>query len=541
MLSIEQTSSPAYAAAPAGTPWLRSVAILAVYLLLGAFTLSPLLWTTIPPLVDYPNHLARMAVLLHSGDGSPLASNYVAHWRLLPNLAMDLIVPVLAQFLPLETAGRVFIGLTMALLVIGTATLHRALWGRVSLWPLCALLFVYNVVLWFGFLNYLFSLGVVLLAFSAWVATDAGLSPIRLCVFAAVACVIFVFHLFAFGVYGLLVASYEAGKLRTSRDLTKGSLLSLAAAFLHFVPAGFLWLSAASGPQYTAYGSIGARLLAVAAPALFNQPPVLLDVLVLIIGIAVLPALLMAGTLSLSPAMRLPLIVMLIGAVLMPEYASGSWAAHFRLPVALIFTFIASTRRVASRGRAAILLVSAVFVLLGWRVWAVTEHWRSMESRIAELRGAWQAMPAGIRLLTIQSALPPDVHPAALRRLAEGEGPMSYMHLPTLAVIDRGAFVTSLFTGWTPAEPSERNRGMSRILGGILTPDELLARADSQVSPGDYHWIDQLGEPPCCLDWPQHFDFALWIDFGHPPPTLPQALRPWASGSFFHIYRIVAP
>ena len=39
----------------------RNAAIAAAYVLLGALTLSPLLWAGVPPLVDYPDHLARSA------------------------------------------------------------------------------------------------------------------------------------------------------------------------------------------------------------------------------------------------------------------------------------------------------------------------------------------------------------------------------------------------------------------------------------------------------------------------------------------------
>ena len=53
-----------------------------------------------------------MWILVHGSE------NYVANWHLLPTLAMDLIVPPLAQIMPVETAGRLFIALTMALPVI---------------------------------------------------------------------------------------------------------------------------------------------------------------------------------------------------------------------------------------------------------------------------------------------------------------------------------------------------------------------------------------------------------------------------------------
>src|ERR1700691_5191783 len=68
--------------------------LLAAYLVFGALALSPLLWTAVPPLIDFPNHLARMSVLANRDPAAAVTANYVVHWRLLPNLAMDLIVPI---------------------------------------------------------------------------------------------------------------------------------------------------------------------------------------------------------------------------------------------------------------------------------------------------------------------------------------------------------------------------------------------------------------------------------------------------------------
>src|SRR5260370_21201120 len=91
----------------------RSFLILGLYVGLGAVTLSPLLWASVPPLVDYPNHLARMWILLHRTDIPELARHYVVHWRILPDLAMDFVVPVLSTMIPVDLAGHVFLPLTM--------------------------------------------------------------------------------------------------------------------------------------------------------------------------------------------------------------------------------------------------------------------------------------------------------------------------------------------------------------------------------------------------------------------------------------------
>ena len=45
---------------------------------------------------DYPNHLARMFVITHIATDPILARMYEVNWNVVPNLAMDLIVPPLS-------------------------------------------------------------------------------------------------------------------------------------------------------------------------------------------------------------------------------------------------------------------------------------------------------------------------------------------------------------------------------------------------------------------------------------------------------------
>ena len=195
-----------------------------------------------PPLVDYPDHLARIWVLLHAQDIPALGSNYVVDWRLLPNLAVDLVLPLIAHVLPLEAAGRLFIALTMASLVLGSIALQRVLHGRVGLWPLASLLFVYNSVLYWGFVNFLFTLGLAILAFAAWIASERWPAWRRVAVFVLPASLLFVFHLFGFGVYGLLVAAYEFGRWLPQRRSTR-ALVAALISLAQFVPAGVMWLA----------------------------------------------------------------------------------------------------------------------------------------------------------------------------------------------------------------------------------------------------------------------------------------------------------
>jgi hypothetical protein len=517
---------------------LRKSGVLAAYLVLGALTLSPLLWAAVPPLVDYPDHLARMWVLLHARDIPALASNYVVDWRLLPNLAMDLVLPALAQFMPLEYAGRLFIALTMLSLVLGTAALHKALHGRVGLWPLASLLFVYNSVLYWGFVGFLFTLGLALLTFSAWVASAHWGTIRRVMVFSFAASLLLVFHLFGFGIYGLLVASYEFGQQPGERRWTSESIRTISPRLVQFVPAALLWslTLGKGGPSYTAYGLD--KTMALIATTTFGWSPVLLDWAVLFVVISFLLYARGSAAFRLAPAMRWPLIAMVVAAVLMPDWLSGSWAADLRLPVALAFVVTASLRFDGPRRVPIACFAAIALVLLGTRVWAVSASWRDADRRFAEFRAASRAIPEGARLLAVQTPMTRnEARIDGLSDMVALREPMMFWHMPMLAIIDRSAFVPYFFASWTPVRFNARNAALFQTQGRLLTPSELVESAAPEWHPSRPDWPDRLGEMPYWLNWPKKFDYVLSIDFSR--TAIPLAnLQPWASGSFFEIYRI---
>jgi hypothetical protein len=512
-----------------------------LYLLSGAAVLSPLLWAKIPPLVDYPNHLARMWILVHRGDIAELAQNYVLHWRILPDLAMDCVVPALSQLMPVLEAGRLFIALTMAGLVAGTIALHRVLHGRFAIWPILSVLFVFNAVLFWGFLSCLFASAVYLFAFSGWIASRAWRPLPRLLLFAAVGAVLFLLHAFAFGLYGLSVASYELGRRLQGRRLPLGSLVSYTVVCLHFIPGLLLWYVSLGNVRsaYTAYGDLSPKVYALMAPATFGAYAEALDRTIwLLVAIGLLFAL-SRRALRIVPEMRLPLAAMAVVAVLMPNWVNGSWGADFRLPVILPFLLIASTRlEIASKQLVHVMAVIAT-VLFGLRVVAVSQSWQEYDRRFGEFRRASAVIPAGSRLLVVQTPVGDETPslPGVSRLLASLQ-PGVFHHMGALAVIDRSAFFPYLFTQAATIDVAPRNKGIAQTSAEPVTPADLALAAD----PARAQFLDQradvYGQLPYWRHWPQSFDYVLWIDFGAgPKPYLDQLISVHA-GSFFEIYRI---
>jgi hypothetical protein len=113
--------------------------------------------------------------------------------------------------------------------------------------------------------------------------------------------------------------------------------------------------------------------------------------------------------------------------------------------------------------------------------------------------------------------------------------------MPSLAVIDRAAFVPCLFAGWKTLEVAPRNRQITQLGGwGPITPEQLMERGPEQTETlrDDF---DLLVEPPYWRNWPEIFDYVLWIDFGQAPKPEMKELQLLTTGSFFDIYRVVRP
>ena len=519
-------------------PTWHAWAIAALFILLALFTVAPLLVISVPVLIDYPDHLARMWLQMELPHRDAADAHYVLDWKLIPNMAMELVVPALGRLTGLETAGRIFVAMAMLMPPLACLLLHRALHGRANLWPLASLLFTYNAVLYWGFLNYLFGLGVALLAFWLWVISVRIPAVWRAVLFAPVAALLFILHLFAFGVYGLLVLGFEVARRETP---FRHALLAreTVIALMQFVPAGAMWLITLrnGGPLLIDFGDIWLKVNALQAPMAFGAVPGALTMALIVPTIVAMRI----GTLRVHPWMKFPLLLLGAAALAMPSWVMGSWGADMRVPVALPFVLIAGTQVATTRRRAAIFLAACATIFLVLRVSALARNWHAIEQDFAEFRTMATILPRGATLLPVLAPIPDERQAIpGLPSWLGGRTKRDYNHMATLAVIDRDAFVPNLFSGWTQISPAPKNRARFVSQDDPLSPEQLfygaLPAADRTVVVPP----NRLGRPAYWLDWPGKFDYVLWIDFAVPGPV-PSQLQLIATGSFFRLYRVARP
>lgn len=424
-------------------------------------TALPMLRAELPPFADYPNHLARMHVLIEQPRSEALQRNYEIRWRPLPNLAMDLAVPQLARVMPLEWAGKVFILVCLGLLAGGVALIHRAAAGGWSVWPLFAFTVLYSRPLVWGYLNYVCALGLALMAFALWLALARRGGAMRLGAASACALVLFFAHLMGCAVFAVLLAGHEFGELWRGRPLSSREILARAVAvgvpFL--VPLAILMADGLGGRLGDIrYDGFLRKLLMLQIYEGYQE----LDIAGSL-ALATLAAVYYGKRyVTFVPALLGPLLLLALAYLLAPVQLMTAEGVDDRLPLAIVLVLAAGThslRLSAARMRVAALAGLALFLV---RTGVIAIDCERANRIYPHLVALLDQVPLGGRLAV---AYGPDMF---------GPDGIPITHLPTLAVIRRDALVTTLFASLNQ-QPVTVTPAASALLSDAAAPRKLWA------------------------------------------------------------------
>jgi hypothetical protein len=510
----------------------------ALYLVLLGLLAIPIASVVVPPLGDYPNHLARMHILAAYAHSPELRTHYVVAWKLTPYLAMDLIVPQLARFMSIYTAGRVFLVVCLLQFVLGTLAVNAALYRRLSAWPAVSGMFAYNFVVSLGFVNYLFGIGIWLLAFAGWIVLSRGEARWRIIGGSLLSLAVFFSHFFAFAGFFLCVSSYELGAFLSMPDRDPVTFLRRAAVALcpFIVPMCILFVT--GGDQaggMTRYGTAFDKLTALLSPLLFPGARSGLVTLALaaILGVAILLLVnrRLLGTLELAKPMRVPLIVLGLAAIAMPNRLAGVWGMDLRFPIVALFLLIASCAWRNVPTRVTLSLISVMVAVLAGNTGIIIWAWRPMGQQFDEFRSALVTIPPGARVIAFHED--DGIDPSLLR------GPFYlYAQLPALAIIERDAYMPLLFRNpMLPVDTVARLPISDTPVGSTIGLPDLIESADPAKGPAMPEGPGGIGMRNYWVAWPRHYDYAVELNFGA-RPVLPLQLERLASGRIFGIYRI---
>ena len=167
--------------------------------LVGLLLISSLIFgISLPPLLDYPNHLARYWLIAGGASVPPTSSMFAIDWRhASTNVGGDLIVALLVAIVPYWLAGKLLLVGAFAGPPAAAAWPNKILFGRWTWWSLSFLLLAWTTTSVIGFVNYQLSLAAALLF--ACLDTRIPWSPVpkfvARAVFAAVSLIIHPFGL----------------------------------------------------------------------------------------------------------------------------------------------------------------------------------------------------------------------------------------------------------------------------------------------------------------------------------------------------------
>ena len=175
----------------------------------------PLLWPATPPFPDVPGHMGRYAIELYLAQSPSLQRFFQFHWALIGNLGVDLLIIPCAKLFGLELAVKLIVIAIPVLTTVGLFRISEEIHGRYSPATAFAIPFVYGFPLLFGFINFALSLGFALLGFAYWLKlTRQERYLFRSIIFVPMSCLIWLTHVFGWGILGLLVFSSELGRQR---------------------------------------------------------------------------------------------------------------------------------------------------------------------------------------------------------------------------------------------------------------------------------------------------------------------------------------
>ena len=502
----------------------RPSTVAALFVALMAAALIPIATHPLPPLADYVNHLARAHVIDAIGSDANLARFYTVEWQIIPNLMIDLVVPILHRFMDIYLAGQIFTILAFVLIGSGTLALNRALIGRWSVLPLVALPLLYNGVLLVGVMNYIFGIGLALWGLAAWVALRDRRWPWRLAISTLFALALFLCHLYAVGLYGLGLLAVELHRLWSQRAEPALPLVGdFLATGLPFLPIVALLMA---GPTWNvagvpAYWELGGKLEGLMAAVNVYYPAVAYG-LIAVVAVAAVYAW-SRGALIFHPVGWAVLAVGIVAYLVMPRALFGAYLADQRLPIAVAFMAIACfdidlRHRAARRG-----MVTLLALLLAARIVEVQSVWDHLDRGTEEFLQSVKTIKRGARVLVVYGD----------RSSCKEISDFNLVHAASLATIERSALVSTAFTVKGKQILHARNEFRKFVETEDRSPPSLpyfVQAADRTEAGVSYFW--DL--------WPRHYDY-VYILFAKPSTPNPDKkhLDLVYGGVEFQLYRVL--
>lgn len=520
--------------------FLRSRLYIAFFVLTAALLVVAI---RIPPILDFPNHFARI-FLLSGGIEQPFFHDiYTLDWsRARTNIGIDLLAYWIGPLIGPELLARSFLFLAIVLPPLGAIALNRQIFGGGHPFHVAILFLAWSTTLIGGFVNFQIGLGLALL--SALVDLQIGQHRlILLSLWRITACLVLTLdHIFAAGFYLVLSAGLELpAQFRDFAD-RRALIATVArialAGMAGLAPIAVLVLSASGLP-----GDEAGIALAWNTPLLtlsnflsaitsYFTP---MDVVLFIPIIVIIVEARSRGQIRFHAGLLVSVAFLLILSMVAPRHAMGTGWISWRFP---IMTLLAGAAAICpfpgAEGAVSKWLVIGSSAAVFLRTIAIAVLWWQGGQDVSAVQRVLAVLPQNRNLLPVAN------HPQqrtdwthASRYFFWNED--TIRHLPALATPDAGAFVPTLFTavGKQPLMVTGHFREISVPEGNLLSVGALLCESMHNF---------YLPFTPYLADWRRRFDYVLVVNADRPDKyvgrNLPDGLSKIADTGFAALYAI---
>lgn len=489
--------------------------------LLAALVVSPALLVDIPAMTDYPNYLARMHVIVSNRSANPHPF-YETVWSPIPNLAFDLLVPPLAQFISVEAATKTVFVVSEILIVTGAVALEFSVKGRHELSGFVSPIVLYSTPFTVGSLNFEFGLGVAIWGMAAWIALRNAAWGKRFVAHSIIVSGLFLSHFLTLGLYGATIGLYEAHRIwaggRLDRDGLTTIVILATPALLALTVMKLGGGAFGSEIEWSAYAKLPAIMGSL------NGYSVVASIIIVCAMSVVCLELRRRQALQVSGAgiwIGLGLLALFI---ILPARLFGSYYVDARVLTGLIPVMPAflTFSRASTQLRAVVVSVLSAFavgsaMIVGW-------VWHAYEADYASLLSSFR-----------------HIRPESTVLLADNGGSASALgttdpfgYAPTLAVHHARALVPSLFAIPT-AQPVRLKDGFQRF--SVQHP-ALYAPVPLQLLASGVTGKLALSDAKFINNWQREFEFVYLLGTRHENP-FPDLLSEVARGRHFVLYKIL--
>ncbi|UEM07563.1 hypothetical protein JL101_032075 (plasmid) [Skermanella rosea] len=492
----------------------------------------PLTIVELPPFNDYTNHLVRLRMIAQWGADPYLDDFYQIVWAVVPNLAIDLILPPVIQLVGEFAAGKLFIVSLFVLQMTGIAAIQRATYGRVTVAPLLGTLFLYNLCLLYGLINYLLSVALALWAVAGWLHLRHRGLALRWAYLLVAYGVLFLTHLSGVGLFGLALGCIEL----SARPITRSSFPRHAIRILVSLGPSLLIV-----PVLMSLGS-ATDLAASETRWLLHRKRLALDWLVgsyyPVLDLAFAAALAAVAFWALRRRImivdRPGILLLIFGAGLfavVPFTLLGAVFSDLRLVIGILFLTLGFVRLEFENARQVRVFLAGISGLLLLRVGSVAVAFLTMSPIIGEFRQSLANIRPGSRVMVMAD----DRHHRSRLLWTTGYAEdrdvfFALNQAPALVVTHRSSYVPIVF-----AQPGKQILEVRPEYRDLRNPEDqapLVRHLQKRPSP-------ETQDPGQRFkDWQRRFDY-LYVLFTRPDDPAPfPNLELLAQGQHFRLYRL---